>query len=62
MIYLMSVLAQSRADVVFGLFALSIAATAWMTIRVLKDPHSTKKTFEDQFYQDRDDIRCRRTK
>lgn len=56
-VYLISVVFQCPAAVAFGLSALAIAATAWMAIRILKDPYSTDKTFDDQFYHDRDDIR-----
>ena len=55
--YLMSVGLEARADVIFGLLGLTFAATVWMVVRILKDPYSTGKTFGEQFYQDRDDIR-----
>jgi len=55
-VYLTNVLLQSRTEVVFVLFTLAVAATAWLVVRILKDPYSTEKTFDDQFYQDRDDI------
>lgn len=56
-IYVMSIILQSSATVVFGLSVLAVVATAWMVLRILNDPHPTHTTFSDQFYQDRDDIR-----
>jgi len=41
----------------FGLFGVACVATAWLAVRILKDPSSTSKSFEGQFYQDRDDLR-----
>lgn len=62
MVYLVSVLVSPLEIVGFGLFGLAIAATAWVVLRILKDPQGTEKSFEDQFYQDRDDIRrCKLT-
>ena len=61
-IYVVSVMLQSSATVAFGLSALAIVATVWMAIRILKDPRSTDKTFDDEFYQDREDIRRGETK
>lgn len=62
MVYLVSVLVSPWPIVGFGLFGLAIAATAWVALRILKDPQGTEKSFEDQFYQDRDDIRrCKLT-
>ncbi len=55
--YLVSIALRSSAALVFALFALASVAMAWMAIRILRDPSSTNKTFDDQFYQDRDDIR-----
>ena len=42
---------------IYTLYGLSVAASIWMTFRILKDPYSTDKTFDDYFYQDRPDIR-----
>ena len=41
----------------FVLFCLALVVTVWMAVRILKDPWSTDKTFDDYFYQDRPDIR-----
>lgn len=57
LIYLVSILIVPWPVVAFGLFVLASAATVWMALRILKDPQGTEKHFEDQFYQDRDDIR-----
>ena len=56
-VYLISILLEWRAGVVFALLVLSMVAMAWMAVRILKDPYSTDKTFDDQFYLDRDDLR-----
>ena len=61
-LYVMSVMLQLSATVAFGLSALTTVATVWMAVRILKDPRSTNKTFDDEFYQDRDDIRRKGTK
>lgn len=62
MVYLMSVLLFPHPGLAFGLCGLSVVATAWMALRILKDPCSTDKTFDDQFYQDRGDLRRSRLK
>ena len=51
------ILLAKRPEVVMVFLALSMAALIWMAIRILRDPYSTDKTFDEQFYQDRDDIR-----
>ena len=61
LVYLMSVMLQASTTLVFGLSALAILAIAWMAIRILKDPHPTGKTFDDEFYQDREDLRRKAT-
>jgi hypothetical protein len=55
--YLASVLFAAHDGLIFGLFGLSLLATIWMALKILKDPYSTEQTFDDQFYQDRDDLR-----
>lgn len=55
--YLVSIWIEAPAGVVLGLLGLSFMAMAWMAIRILKDPYTTDKTFDQQFYADRDDIR-----
>jgi hypothetical protein len=57
LIYLVGVLILPWPAVSFGLFGVASLATVWMAFRILKDPRGTDKRFEDQFYQDRDDIR-----
>jgi len=56
-IYMMSILFELSIQWVLGFLLLSLVATAWMVVRILKDPYSTDKTFDDYFYQDREDIR-----
>lgn len=56
-VYLISIVLALPIALVFGLYFSSVAAMVWMAIRILKDPYSTDKTFDQYFYQDRDDIR-----
>ena len=55
--YLLCVLVYPQPALAFGLCALTLTAGVWMVIRILKDPHCPKESFEDQFYQDRKDLR-----
>ena len=55
--YLTSILFEARAGLVLGLLGLSFVASAWMVIRILKAPYTADKTFDQRFYEDRDDIR-----
>jgi hypothetical protein len=57
MTYLLSIMFDVRLALILGLFLSSMAAMLYMVFRILKDPYSTDKTFDDYFYQDRDDIR-----
>jgi hypothetical protein len=56
-IYLISVVGGAPLVVMLCLLGLAFAATVWMVLRILKDPYATDKTFDEQFYQDRDDLR-----
>jgi len=56
-VYLFSVLLHVSLEWICALYALTLGACVWMTVRILKDPWSTDKTFDDYFYQDRPDIR-----
>ena len=56
-IYLTCLVSGVRLDLVLALFLLSIVALIYLVLRILKDPWSTDKTFDDYFYQDRDDLR-----
>ena len=55
--YLIGILLNMPLQWVYGLYGLSVSALIWMTLRILKDPYSTEKSFDDYFYQDRPDIR-----
>ena len=55
--YLLSIIFDLRLGLILGLFLLSITATLWIVIEVLRDPYSTDKTFDNYFYADRDDLR-----
>jgi hypothetical protein len=57
MLYVVGILLQSPLQWVYALYGLAVCATIWMTLRILKDPYSTDKSFDDYFYQDRPDIR-----
>ncbi len=56
-LYLVSVVLRAPQEWIYLLYGLSVAATIWMVIRILKDPYVTDKTFDEYFYQDRPDIR-----
>jgi hypothetical protein len=57
MIYLGSSMLDLPAWVSLALFVVAVVTNIWMVIRILKDPYTTDKTFDDYFYQDRPDIR-----
>jgi hypothetical protein len=44
-------------EIMLALLGLTFVAHVWMVIRILKDPYSTDKTFDEFFYQDREDLR-----
>lgn len=55
-VYLLSVVTGMRNSIVLTLLAAAWISFVWLTIRILKDPFITRKTFQEQFYLDRDDI------
>jgi len=55
--YLLSILFDMPLALILGLYLSATVAALWMVIRILKDPYTTNKTFDEYFYQDRDDIR-----
>ncbi|HEX9048239.1 MAG TPA: hypothetical protein VF988_14535 [Verrucomicrobiae bacterium] len=55
--YMLSIMLGLRLQLILGLYAASTATTLWMVFRILKDPYTTDKTFDDYFYQDRPDLR-----
>jgi hypothetical protein len=57
LVYVMSVVVGLNDTLILGLLGMACVAIIWMVIRILKDPHTTDKTFDDQFYEDRDDLR-----
>jgi len=57
LLYLLSLLLELPFILVLGLLLASIASLPYMAVRILKDPYSTPKTFEEYFYQDREDLR-----
>jgi hypothetical protein len=57
LIYMASLVLEASPPWIFGFCLASMAALVWMAIRILKDPYTTPKTFDEYFYQDRDDLR-----
>ena len=57
LVYALAILLGLALEVILCLYIASTAAMLWMVFRILKDPVCTDKTFDDYFYQDRDDIR-----
>jgi hypothetical protein len=57
LVYLTSIWMELPIEWILALYGLSMGATIWMVIRILKDPCSIEKTFYDYFYQDRPDLR-----
>jgi hypothetical protein len=57
LIYVMSILIGLSDTIILALLGMACIAIIWMALRILKDPQATNKTFDDQFYQDRDDLR-----
>jgi hypothetical protein len=56
-VYVIGVLLNAPLQWVYALYGSSLAACLWMTLRILKDPYTSDKSFDDYFYQDRPDIR-----
>ena len=56
-LYMASVVLDRPIESLIVLWLASDAAIVWMAIRILKDPYSTDKTFDEYFYMDREDIR-----
>ena len=56
-LYPLGILVESPPSWLFLLFCLATGATVWMVVRILRDPYSTEKMFDDYLYQDRSDIR-----
>jgi len=56
-IYLIAILLNAAFAWIYALYVSSVGASIWMTLRILKDPYTTGKTFDEYFYQDRPDIR-----
>jgi hypothetical protein len=47
--YMMSILFGLSLGWILGLLLSSMVATVWMVIRILKDPYTTDKTFDEYF-------------
>ncbi len=56
-VYLLSIMLEAPIALIAGLGLSAFVGIIWMAVRILKDPFSTDKTFEEYFYQDRDDLR-----
>jgi hypothetical protein len=57
LIYLLCILFGLQLGWILGSFLSALVATVWMVIRILKDPRTTDKTFDEYFYEDRPDLR-----
>ena len=57
MIYQLAIVFEMQLALVLTLLLLSMLGTIYLVFRILKDPYSTDKTFDEFFYQDRDDLR-----
>lgn len=55
--YLLNMMLGAPLAWILSLFLSSIVATGWMAIRILKDPFTTHKTFDQHYYLDRTDLR-----
>jgi hypothetical protein len=55
--YMVAAFLELRFEAVLAFYLATLVSTVWMVIRILKDPYSTDKTFDEYFYQDREDIR-----
>jgi hypothetical protein len=56
-LYVTSMFLEMPLEIMLALLGLTFVAHVWMVIRILKDPYSTDKTFDEFFYQDREDLR-----
>jgi len=56
-IYMASVVMDRPVESLIVLWLAADLGIVWMAIRILKDPYSTDKTFDEYFYEDREDIR-----
>jgi hypothetical protein len=56
-LYLLAIMLGLPIQLIFSLLFSALVAIVWMALRILKDPYSTNKTFDEYFYQDREDLR-----
>lgn len=54
LVYVISTTLPVQLSLILLLFLLSSGLLIYMVIRILKDPVSTTRTFDDYFYQDSD--------
>jgi len=54
LVYVISTTLPVQLSLILLLFLLSSGLLFYMVIRILKDPVSTDRTFDDYFYQDAD--------
>lgn len=57
LVYTLSILLEFRLALILTLYLAAAVTTLWMAFRILKDPYATDKTFDEYFYQDREDLR-----
>jgi len=56
--YLLAIMLGLPIQLIFSLLFSALMAIVWMALRILKDPYSMNKTFDEYYYQDREDLRC----
>jgi len=56
-VYMMSLILELRLECILGFYIASTLSTLWMAYRILTEPYTTNKTFDEYFYEDREDIR-----
>lgn len=49
-VYLLSIMLEAPIALIAGLGLSAFVGIIWMAVRILKDPFSTDKTFEEYFY------------
>jgi hypothetical protein len=56
-VYVCSILFSCPLPWILTLLVAADLALVWMVIRILKDPFTTNNTFDQYYYQDREDLR-----
>lgn len=56
LLYLASIILNVQLVLILALYLSATIATLRMVLRILKDPYTTDKTFDEYFYEDRADL------